>query len=263
MIHPAAKILRKIDNQHFFRTFDDWIELMLLAHCADRSNPDCPHEKAFMEIMSGYGPRQEGRDHPADHFKAAMWTVMDMMKAENVTKTIRDHLGEIYEQEEAYNPHLGQFVAPMPLCQLMAEFTSKGEHREHETINDPACGSGRMFLAALPHFKLNQVTFYGTDKSPTRAMMATLNMLWRNANSYIVWGSSLSAEANGGWATAQTAIGGTVREMDKDQAQAILESGLRQVAQGTQRIVPAPAARQVKEAMKTRENERGQLEMEL
>ena len=265
MTHPAAKILRNIQTERFHRVFDDWLEVMLLAHCADRSNPDCPHEAAYMKLVKHYGPREQGKHHAFDHFAHAMAEVMRLMMEENETKTIRDHLGEIYEEEAHNDPRMAQFFTPMPVCDLMAHITMDKAltEKEYVGINDPACGSGRMFLASLPKFKLDQVTYYGTDKDRTCANMAALNMLWRNANSYIVWGNTLSLEAYGGWATAHTALGGTVRQMNKDQAQAILESGLRQVAQETQRVVPTPAAQEIKEQMKTRENKRGQFEMEL
>jgi hypothetical protein len=265
MTHPAAKILRNIQTERFHRVFDDWLEAMLLAHCADRKNPDCPHEAAYMKLVNHYGPREEGKPHAFDYFKEATRTVIDLMEQDNELSQIRDHLGEIYEQEGHNNPHMGQFFTPMSVCNLITTMTTEESTKryEHVAINDPTCGSGRYFLASLPHYKPYQVTYYGTDKDRTCAKMSVMNMLWRNASSYIVWGDTLKLEAYGGWATMHTPFGGTVREMNKDQAQIIFESGLRQVAEETQRMVPTQVAQEVKEAAKARENKRGQYEMEL
>jgi type I restriction-modification system DNA methylase subunit len=41
--------------------------------------------------------------------------------------------------------------------------------------------------------------YFGVDKDPTCAKMAALNMLWRNVDSHIVWGNSLSLKAHGRW----------------------------------------------------------------
>jgi hypothetical protein len=128
---------------------------------------------------------------------------------------------------------MGQFFTPMAVCKVMAEFTigDTAKDKEHVTINDPACGSGRLLLAAMPHFKVGQATYFGTDLDRTCAMMAVMNMLWRNVDSYIVWGNSLTVEARGGWMTEFTGLGGRIRAMTREQAQSIIEIGLTKVAE--------------------------------
>jgi hypothetical protein len=60
----------------------------------------------------------------------------------------------------------------------------------------------------------------------TCAKMAALNMLWRNVNATIIWGDCLRGKANGGWMTAQTALGGRVEAFDAAHAQTLLEASI-------------------------------------
>lgn len=320
MTHPAAKILHNIQQERFFRVFDDWTDLMLNTFCRDHDNPNCPHEAAYLETLRPYGPRkttleplartlvevytQQGRaaylayvtenkldpsrcenllrmdlqeraknPHPADHFAHALGELTRQMYQDNEAGITRDHLGDIYEEEGLGNERNGQFFTPIPLCQVMAALTITEEikQQEHITLNDPACGSGQFFLAALPHLELPQVTFYGTDTDRTCAKMAALNMLFRNANSFIIWGNSLSLEARGGWITRHSPFGGLIRQMDKDRAQSILTPAMERAASGETLVIGNPpfgttsreSIQKAVEEHKTRENKRGQFEMEL
>jgi hypothetical protein len=56
--------------------------------------------------------------------------------------------------------------------------------------------------------------------------MTALNMLWRNVDACIVWGDCLRVKANGGWMTAQTALGGRVEAFDAARAQMYLEDSI-------------------------------------
>ncbi|MDZ4790809.1 MAG: N-6 DNA methylase [Hyphomicrobiales bacterium] len=184
MTHPVARELRKIAGVRFFQRFYDWLELSLAAFCRD--------EERYMETMRRYGPLVPGKNHPADHFAAALGAVHLAMAKDNEAGVIHDHLGEIYETEGASEKEMAQFFTPMPLCQLMARMTIDETTPEDAVISDPACGSGRFFLAAIP-LRPN-AHFIGVDVDRTCAKMAVLNMLWRNANATIIWGQHLAAD---------------------------------------------------------------------
>ncbi len=91
---------------------------------------------------------------------------------------------------------------------------------ERISIADPACGSGRFFIAAMP--LAPNATFYGTDRDYTCVKMTVLNMLMRRADAYIVHGNTLSMEAWGGYATEYTPWGGQIRVLGAGTALAIL-----------------------------------------
>ncbi len=130
-----------------------------------------------------------------------------------------DYLGSIYEQEAITNRYAGQFFTPEPLCKMMAQMIVEPT-QEAISIADPACGSGRFFIAAMP--LAPNATFYGTDRDLTCVHMTALNLLMRNANAYIVHGNTLSLECFSGYVTRSTALGGVIKPLDPMTAKAIL-----------------------------------------
>ena len=215
MAHPAVLELNKIEGR-FFPKFDDWLSLMLAAFQRD--------DPTYLKVLERYGPREDGKPHPADHFARALGAIMLEMQKDNETGVIRDHLGEIYETNGAAEREMAQFFTPMPLCELMARMTIDDSAPEKACIADPACGSGRLLLACI-RLRPNGV-FFGVDKDVTCAKMAALNMLWRNVNATIIWGDCLRVKASGGWMTAQTSLGGRVEAFDAARAQMLLEGSI-------------------------------------
>ena len=253
--HPAVRELRQIEGR-FFRKFDDWLDLMLAAFAGD--------EERYMATMSRYGPREPGKSHPADHFANALGAMHLAMHQDNEAGVIRDHLGDIYEAEGAAEREMAQYFTPMPLCELMARMTIDETAPENARIADPACGSGRLLMACI---RLRPRGYYfGVDKDPTCAKMAALNMLWRNVDSHIVWGNSLSLKAHGGWMTSSTMLGGQIRSFGSDVAQNLLEASVRAMENKPVAAEKAEASEpkaEIDEGSSRLINVRGQLEMDL
>ena len=239
MPHPIAQNLYKIQAQtgdHFFKLFDDWMGLALAAFCKQPGQDDEP----YMAIMRKYGPRTVGRDHPADHFAIALGAFLLACRTESaLNRTFPDYLGRIYEEESLAAKYAGQFFTPEPLCQLMTHLTV-APTQDPISIADPACGSGRFFIAAMP--LAPNATFYGTDRDGTCVKMTALNMLMRNANSYIVHGNTLSLETWGGYVTRSTILGGEIQELGAGTAKAILTNVAQSVAEQTTTVITKPPA---------------------
>ena len=199
-----------------------------------------------------------------DHFANALGAMHLAMHQDNEAGVIRDHLGDIYEAEGAAEREMAQFFTPMPLCELMARMTIDETAPENARIADPACGSGRLLMACI---RLRPRGYYfGVDKDPTCARMAALNMLWRNVDSHIVWGNSLSLKAHGGWVTTRTALGGQIGSFGSEVAQTLLEASVR--AMETPPVPQEEAEAGEPKAATEQENPkfinvRGQLEMDL
>jgi hypothetical protein len=248
--HPAVRELRQIEGR-FFRKFDDWLDLMLAAFAGD--------EERYMATMSRYGPREPGKSHPADHFANAVGAIHLAMHEDNAASVIRDHLGEIYEAEGAAEREMAQFFTPMPLWELMARMTIDGTAPEDARIADPACGSGRLLMACIRLRPRGR--YFGVDKDPTCAKMAALNMLWRNVDSHIVWGNSLSLKAHGGWMTS-----GQIRSIGSEVAHNLLEASVRAMENKPVAAEKAEASEpkaEIDEGSSKLINVRGQLEMDV
>lgn len=217
MSHPIAKHLYAISastGESFFRLYDDWLALVVAAHCRD--------EATYMKLMGHYGPRIPGKDHPADHFAKALGEFLRTCQTESALGTpFPDTLGKIYEEEAAINAYAGQFFTPHHLCRMMVQMTVEPTQKPI-SIADPDCGSGRFFIEAQP--LAPKATFYGTDRDLTCVHMTALNMLVRNADAYIVHGNTLSMEVWGGYVTRSTPFGGEIFPMNAARAHSILVS---------------------------------------
>jgi hypothetical protein len=201
--------LTTINHVRFFRAFDDWLALAVNAFLRD--------DPAYMKIMSTYGPRVDGKKHPADHFSEALGAWMLAMQTD-----AQDTLGQIYEEQAAANKYAGQYFTPEPLVNLMMGLTCP-DLADDQILADPAgCGSGRMLIAGIR--KNRMATFVGVDTDLTCVHMTTLNCLVRNANTYIVHGNALAMTAMGGFAVRRTPLGGELYRMTQEQAQKLLES---------------------------------------
>jgi N-6 DNA Methylase len=234
--HPIADHLYKIQaatGDSFFKLWDDWLGLAVAA-LSKQTDAD---EEKYMAIMRKYGPRIDGKDHPGDHFARALGEFLRTCQAESaLNSSFPDYLGQIYEQEALTNRYSGQFFTPEPLCQMMVQMTVEPT-QEPVSIADPACGSGRFFVAAMP--LAPNACFYGIDRDLTCVHMATLNMLVRNANSVIVHGNTLSMETFGGYRTHRTALGGTIQPLDTVTAKSVLTTTVATVAA---KPAPEPSA---------------------
>lgn len=198
-----AKHLYAIQHQHFFRSFDDWLTLAVNAFVRD--------EAAYMAIMSRYGPREAGKEHPADHFARALGAWMGAMQEHPA-----DYLGLVYEQEAAANTYSGQFFTPESLTELMASLTMPDNLPDTALVSDPACGSGRTLIAGIRRNRF--ATFIGTDVDLTCVHMTALNCLVRNATSYIIHGNSLTLVTHGGYHVRRSPFGGELHRLTQEQS---------------------------------------------
>lgn len=101
-----------------------------------------------------------------------------------------DYIGEVYEQLGQASKWHGQYFTPMPVARMTALVTISPEEIEIRakanegplTIHEPACGSGRMFLAAAQVIAdynpalLEQVEFSGVDLDATCVKMSKINL---------------------------------------------------------------------------------------
>jgi type I restriction-modification system DNA methylase subunit len=92
----------------------------------------------------------------------------------DLSEGFEDPLGELYMQAIS-NGHNGQYFTPTPICDMMAAINIGNNSHPGKTVCDPACGSGRMLLAAA---KINRhMRFYGADLDITCCKMSLANMM--------------------------------------------------------------------------------------
>ena len=167
------------------------------------------YEERYMKYVEKYkeNKTRKSGERPMDFFSKAWGS----LQAETQESEV-DILGELFESQISLGEH-GQFFTPNPACDILTQMLGA---TDGERVNNPACGSGRVFISMA---KTNpNLHFYGTDISPVCARMTVLNMFLFNLNADIYQGNSLSMEMSYLWRIRR---GGFIWEwkITADQAQ--------------------------------------------
>lgn len=102
-----------------------------------------------------------------------------------------DALGDLFMDCVSFGRN-GQFFTPQEVCDMMAVMTYGDGLEDGKSVNDPACGSGRMLLAMAKRNR--RLKFYGADNDLTCVKMAALNMLVNSMKGEVAWMNTLSME---------------------------------------------------------------------
>lgn len=181
-------------GHHYYRIFDDWLELMLLtflsqtAKVAGKETKHEEYERNYLDIVGAYADKRPKGKRNIDYFSYAMAELIEEM-----TVTEQDILGSLY-MEHITSGENGQFFTPHPITQMMVQML---QPTEAGSISDPTCGSGRMLLEA---HKMNpRAHLYGTDIDERCAKICALNLFLFGCRATVVWGNSLTLESWGCW----------------------------------------------------------------
>ncbi|GCF16175.1 hypothetical protein Harman_41100 [Haloarcula mannanilytica] len=177
----------------------------------------------YLEIVDDYRERGD-MDHPdwqrsVDLFLKAFDQLQERMAATNA-----DVLGAMYEEYGMSSDAFGQHFTPHRVCETMVEITGlvdKNDTEDRQSVCDPACGSGRMLLAAGR--EQPDALFVGQDKDPLCVRITTLNCCFLNLDVYIVQGDSLTVEFQREWETSNSPMGGSLRELDDEEVEDLHE----------------------------------------
>lgn len=200
LIEEVATPLETIAHRghHQRNVYRDWVSAMLAALCSQ--------EDKYCEIVQSYPNDRERGDREADLFAEAFGDLQYAM-----AETDCDVLGEVYEHLGLQNGENGQHFTPHSVCQLKVSLTID---KDANSVRDPACGSGRLLMEASK--TAPDALYVGRDNDRLCAKMAALNMCFFNVDAVIIYGDSLKVERRRAWKTANTPLGGTIREVDPE-----------------------------------------------
>lgn len=104
-----------------------------------------------------------------------------------------DFLGMYYEilASNYKKKTLSQFFTPEILCDMMSKITLLNIPDEIITINDPACGSGRMLLSGHCEVK-GKCKVYGEDLDEICVKMTVINLLLHGVEGEVLHHNSLT-----------------------------------------------------------------------
>lgn len=196
---PRRSELRKMvescaRTRRIGQVWDDWIHMCAIALRRGQLDGAEQREADYLRIAGRY------TDAQVQTMAEALGQLVSDMDAE-----VDDHLGKLFMELEISSDPQGQFFTPLPVARMMADVSMPDimkavEERGHATVDDCACGSGVMLLAAFQQARaagLNpqtQLWFHGTDKDPTCARMAFIQLSLIGAPAVIVHGDTLSLD---------------------------------------------------------------------
>lgn len=170
-----AETVHRISHRFsLFSVFDDFLTMAIAACTQNLQTKKSWYEEEYLATIAKYKDSELRNEFP----KAFAYLVMEM--EDRVGSSFgNDVLGEFFEQHIS-NGRNGQFFTPNPICEFMASIThtdrvSDAETKEPLRILDPACGSGRMLLAA---HRTNGPghEYYGIDIDRICVKMTALNL---------------------------------------------------------------------------------------
>jgi type I restriction enzyme M protein len=85
---------------------------------------------------------------------------------------------------------MGQYFTPEPICTFMAQILISGENKGCERVSEPACGSGRMVMAA--NAERPGMLYYCVDNDFMCCQMTVLNMFHHGMVGEVVWKDALN-----------------------------------------------------------------------
>lgn len=107
-----------------------------------------------------------------------------------LSEGFHDPLGELFMLRVSQGKN-GQFFTPEPICSFMASAVN-ADLAPGKSVIDPACGSGRMLLAAA---KMNRkLLFYGADIDGLCVKLALANMLLHSLTAEIAHMNAITRE---------------------------------------------------------------------
>lgn len=183
-----------------FTTFLEMLAVSLNAQVDPRYAEE--REKRYQQMVSGMSQEMLST-------YARMFALMYMAVKEH-SEEPSDILGSIYHRLGLNNEWNGQFFTDDHICRMMAMFVDPVDELPDEkpfTVNDPACGSGAMFLASAWAMKRKGIDyqkkclFIGRDIDIRCVWMAYIQMFLNQIPGIVVHGNTITMEEWSEWVT--------------------------------------------------------------
>lgn len=144
------------------KVFDDFLTMSIAACTQNLQTKLSYYEDEYLAVIAYY------KDSELRHeFPIAFSHLILEMEARVHEDTGNDVLGEFFEQHISHGRN-GQYFTPAHICDFMASITHTDSTADEIPVSrplrilDPACGSGRMLLAARKVYGAGQ-EYYGID----------------------------------------------------------------------------------------------------
>jgi len=194
-LKPWFKIFDQLCRRHDYITvFDDYL-MMLLNWFANA------------EFKEQWFDRKRRYDEKELMLFNELYRELILMFQKEIDAGVKwyDPFGQLYQalSSRGKASKLGQFFTPESLCDMIAQMNIDKERIE-QLVGDPACGSGRMLLAAHSVNRTNHYVAQDLDKMC--CMMTAINMALHCMSGVVIHGNTLSMENYAYWAISRVEV---------------------------------------------------------
>lgn len=186
-LHPETKTLFKkleeVSQQSGVSRAQAFEDFLLVSTCA-LGHPLMEDE--YLQTIEKHRAGEKGK-RGVDKLAEMFATLVDI-----TDRTRDDIIGDLFQGGITYGEK-GQFLTPMPICRMMSQMSLPSEKTDlggRRSVNDPACGSGRMLLASAeiqPNWH-----FVGQDVDLRCVRMTAINLALRNHYGHVIHGNTLT-----------------------------------------------------------------------
>jgi len=194
--------------------FTDFLEMSVCALSMGMQ------EERYLEIVRRY-------EKPDAYAMSEAFGAL-VQEMDNCGEGLKDIFGEFF-MEYITHGHNGQFFTPEPICEMMARM--QGDIADGSKIQDCACGSGRLLMAAA---KINRnALFFGADVDRNCCLMTLINLCLNGLKGEVAWLNSLSNEFYGAWRVEIHPVYRTpyIRKIDKEECYQVLRLPVAETAE--------------------------------
>lgn len=188
--------LTNFSKEHDVRkVFEDFISCAAYA-ISNSCNYNDDLEQNYLNIVQKYT-----KEELSDFAQMLAYLQLECNKEKPI-----DILGNIYEEIGMSNKSKGQFFTPETVCNFMTRVNISVdsvkktiEEKGYFSINDPACGSGRLLFSALDYLKQNDISkdkvyVTGDDISLLCCCMTYINLSLRGVSGCVRHQNTLTQE---------------------------------------------------------------------
>jgi len=212
-------VMEKLAVRHGpHRIFSDFLTLVVCAFSLGKE------EEKYLSVIQKYNKQE------ANLFAEALAKLVIEMTGDGAG--LVDVLGSFFQEYISFGRN-GQFFSPQHICDMMT--CMAGPVKQGNRILDPACGSGRMLLAAAKNNR--NALFYGADIDENCAKMTVINLYLNCLYGEVAWMDSLSNKFYGAWEILPTIKGiPRIQQISKHQSCIYLR-----LPETKKKIIPVPS----------------------